>query len=275
MSDQLMHIDNEQAAAMAFNKQAVIFDSLYDGDLIIQYKRDRVRQHVMQLLPANSSILELNAGTGDDAIFFAKGGHTIHATDISDIMQNMLKEKVRLNALEDKISSELRSFTELGQLMNRGPYDLIFSNFAGLNCTQQLEKVLTSFHPLLKPGGIITLVILPRFCLWESLMLFRGKFRTAFRRFSGKKGTKAHVEGQHFRCWYYNPSFIKRVLKNKFSMLKLEGLCTIVPPSYIEKFGEKHPRLFQFLRKTEDKWKANWPWRAIGDYYIITLRKNC
>jgi ubiquinone/menaquinone biosynthesis C-methylase UbiE len=274
MSDQLTHIDNEQAAAMAFNKQAVVFDALYEGDLIIQYKRNRVRQHVMQWLAPNSSILELNAGTGDDAIFFAKQGHRIHTTDISDIMQNMLKEKVKLSGLENSISCEMRSFTDLGHLLNRGPYDLIFSNFAGLNCTQHLDKVLQSFSRLLKPGGLVTLVILPRFCLWESLLLFRGKFRTAFRRFSGKKGTKAHIEGEYFRCWYYNPSYVKKILGSNFTVLKVEGLCTIVPPSYMEKFGEKHPRLFQFLQKSENRLKSKWPWKMVGDYYIISLRKN-
>ena len=101
--------------------------------------------------------------------------------------------------------------------MNRGPYDLIFSNFAGLNCTNELDKVLQSFDSLLKPGGIVTLVILPKFCLWEFLLLFKGKFKTAFRRFSGSKGAKAHIEGEYFRCWYYNPSFIRKHLKNSFS----------------------------------------------------------
>src|ERR1700741_939040 len=129
---------NEQAAATAFSKQAPLFDKLYASDTIIQYKRDRVRNHVLQYLKPHSTILELNAGTGDDAIFFAQMGHTIHATDISDTMQENLKEKVKRHSLQANISNEVCSFTQLENLSNRGPYDLIFSNFAGLNCTNDL-----------------------------------------------------------------------------------------------------------------------------------------
>jgi ubiquinone/menaquinone biosynthesis C-methylase UbiE len=268
-----VHTINEQAAAQAFSRQAPVFDELYAGNTIVQYKRQRVREHVLQYLQPGSAILELNAGTGDDAIYFAKLGHTVHATDISDMMQNMLREKVRLNDLNGNITHELRSFTDLKNLFNRGPYDVIFSNFAGLNCTNQLPKVLESFNPLLAPGGFVTLVILPKFCLWEFMMLFKGKFRTAFRRFAGNKGSKARVEGEFFRCWYYNPSFIERHLEMNFKLLSVEGLCTLVPPSYIEKFAEKHSRLYRFLRKREEKWKTKWPWKNIGDYYIITLQK--
>jgi ubiquinone/menaquinone biosynthesis C-methylase UbiE len=270
----LLNITNEEAATTAFSKQAPLFDELYSGDMIIRYKRKRVRDHVLRYLQPGSAILELNAGTGEDAIFFAKQGHRVHATDISDGMQKILKEKVGLNDLKDSITNEVCSYTELKRLFNRGPYDFIFSNFAGLNCTDQLTSVLQSFDPLLKRGGFVTLVILPKFCLWEFLLLFRGKFKTAFRRFPGKKGAKAHIEGEFFRCWYYNPSYIKKCLQNSFDLVSIEGLCTVVPPSYIEKFAEKHPKAYRFLQKREDKWKSRWPWRTIGDYYIITLQKK-
>ncbi|MEI9810644.1 MAG: class I SAM-dependent methyltransferase [Bacteroidota bacterium] len=272
-----VHILNEQAAAAAFSKQAPLFDELYTGDSIIQYKRKRVRDHVLYYLPPRSHILELNAGTGEDAVFFARYGHTVHATDISDTMQARLKEKAILNNLQISISDEVCSFTELESLSARGPYDLIFSNFAGLNCTHELAKVLRSFDSLLKPGGYATLVILPKFCLWEFILLFKGKFKTAFRRFTGSKGAKAHIEGQFFRCWYYNPSFVKKNLQDSFEMISLEGLCSIAPPSYIEKFAEKHPKAWKFLKNKEDKWKTKWPWRSIGGegllYYYASEKR--
>jgi ubiquinone/menaquinone biosynthesis C-methylase UbiE len=264
----------ESLAAEAFGRQAPLFDELYNKDVIIQYKRKRVRDHLLPYLRPESHILELNAGTGEDAIFFARQGHNVHATDISPLMQEVLKEKVKHNDLQSAISTETCSFTELEYLVNRGPYDCIFSNFAGLNCTDQLGKVLASFDKLLKPGGIATLVILPKFCLWEFLLLFKGKFKTAFRRFAGTKGAKAHIERQIFRCWYYNPSFMEKNLPASFRILKIEGLCTLVPPSYLEGFAEKYPKSFNYLKNKEEKLKSKWPWRSIGDYFIITARKS-
>jgi ubiquinone/menaquinone biosynthesis C-methylase UbiE len=265
---------HEQAAASAFSKQAAHFDLLYNDNTIIQYKRKRVREHVERFLPPRSSILELNAGTGEDTVYFARQGHTVHATDIAAGMQEIAIKKIKEAQLEKTVSFELCSFTELEGLHHEGPYDLIFSNFAGLNCTHELQKVLGSFSPLLKPGAFVTLVLLPQFCLWEFLLLFKGKFKTAFRRFSGSKGTKARIDGEYFRCWYYDPSFIRKHLKNSFDVVASEGLCTLVPPSYMEHFAEKHPGLYRFLVKKENRWKSRWPWKMIGDYYIITLRKK-
>jgi len=265
---------NEQQAESAFSTQSAIFDEIYAANTIINYKRERVRSHVLNLLKPESSILELNSGTGEDALFFAKQGHHVHATDISTGMQEQLKKKIALHGMDGLVSTEICSYTQLNQLKNQGPFDHIFSNFAGLNCTDELDKVLALFNNLLKPGGAVTMVILPKFCLWETLMLFKGKFRTAFRRFFADKGAKAHIEGVHFKCWYYNPSFIIKRLNNAFDVLGSEGLCTIVPPSYIEGFAEKHPRVYKFLRRKEDKLKSSWPWRRIGDYYIISLRKK-
>lgn len=266
--------DNEQSAATAFSRQSVVFDDLYSGNTIIRYKRERVRKHVEQYLLPNSSILELNSGTGEDATWFAQQGHSVHATDISAGMQQILQKKVSALGLSAMVSTELISFTQLENLQQKKIYDMIFSNFAGLNCTGELDKVLSSFSPLVKNGGVVTLVILPKFCLWEFLLLFKGKFKTAFRRIFSSKGVKAHIEEEYFKCWYYNPSFIKKQLQKDFDLLAVEGLCSLVPPSYMEGFAEKHPVLFSFLKQKEEKWKSSWPWRTIGDYYIISLRKK-
>jgi ubiquinone/menaquinone biosynthesis C-methylase UbiE len=263
----------EEAAAKAFDKQSGVFDELYSSNTIIRYKRARVRKHVQQYLQPRSNILELNAGTGEDAVYFARHGHRVHATDIAPGMLDQLAEKVIRHGVSHAVSTELCSYTALADLRDKGPYDLIFSNFAGLNCTPDLDKVLSSFLPLLKPGGFATLVILPRFCLWELLLAVKGKFTTAFRRLLHPNGVQAHLEGQFFTCWYYNPSYITAAVKGMFNIIDLEGLCTIVPPSYLESFPEKYPRIYRMLQKKENRLKDKWPWKYIGDYYIISLQK--
>lgn len=265
---------NEQKSAAAFNNQAAVFDSLYSSDQIIKYKRQRVREHVVKYVKPHSNILELNSGTGEDAIFFAEHGHRVHATDIADGMQTILIKKIADKNYRESITTELCSFTNLKNLKYKGPFDVIFSNFAGLNCTDKLDKVLPSFHSLLNTGGIVTLVLLPQFCLWETLLCCKGAFTIAFRRFFSRHGRKAHIEGEFFNCWYYNPSFVIKHLKKDFDLLSVEGLCTIVPPSYFKNFAEKHPRIFSWLKKMENKYSGTWPWKYIGDYYIISFRKK-
>jgi ubiquinone/menaquinone biosynthesis C-methylase UbiE len=265
---------NERLTAIAFSKQAEVFDQLYGEDTIIGYKRKRVREHMLHYLKTESRILELNSGTGEDAIFFAQRGFKVHATDIAVGMQEKLKQKVIDKNLQQYITNERCSFTALADLKFKGPFDHIFSNFAGLNCTHELDVVLNSFADLLTKNGKVTLVILPKFCLWEMLLFFKGKFKTAFRRFFSNNGRSSHIEGVYFNCWYYQPSFIKKQLSKDFKVLHVEGLCTFVPPSYLENFAEKHPKIYRFLSKMENRLKNSWTWKCIGDYYIISLQKK-
>src|ERR1700734_2654874 len=96
---------NEQEVAAAFSKQAGGFDEYDAGNTIIHYKRNRVREHVLRYLPSTGSILELNAGTGTDAVWFAERGYRVHATDIAEGMQEKLREKVRLRWMKDKVTT--------------------------------------------------------------------------------------------------------------------------------------------------------------------------
>lgn len=265
---------SEAEVAKAFDKQASLFDGLFSKNEIVQYKRRRVRDHVDELIKPASYILELNAGTGDDALYFASRGHKVHTTDLSPEMETVRLRKIQEAGLADRVSSACCSFTDLENLTNKGPFDLVFSNFAGLNCTSSLDKVLDSLNPLVKPGGLVIMVMLPKICIWEIAMAFKGKWKTALRRFSGSKGAKAQIEGEYFRCWYYNPSYIRKHLKNSFRAIKLEGLCCLVPPSYLENFPEHHPRAYSWLKKQEEKLGNHWPWNRVGDYYIISFRKR-
>jgi ubiquinone/menaquinone biosynthesis C-methylase UbiE len=274
MSQAFPYRAEEEKAAKAFDRQSGLFDELFSGNPIIQYKRQRVRTHVNSIIQPSSNILELNSGTGDDAIYFASLGHILTTTDISSGMQKIRMQKILASGLESKITDERCSFTSLDELKHRGPYDHIFSNFGGLNCTKDLTKVLDSFYGLLKPKGAVTLVIMPRFTIWELGLILKGKWKTALRRFSGKQGSPARIEGEYFTCWYYNPSLIIRRLRKKFQLIGLESVCLLVPPSYMEYFPAKYPRLYSTLIKFEKALSRSWPWNRMGDYFIISLRKR-
>jgi ubiquinone/menaquinone biosynthesis C-methylase UbiE len=273
MSELTEHIQ-ELKAAEAFSRQAGVFDQLFGNNPVIMYKRRRVREHILALAQPGASMLELNCGTGEDALYFAERGFYVHATDISEGMLEALQRKISATGSGAHISWENCSFTQLDRLRNRGPFDHIYSNFGGLNCTGDLGKVLNALPLLLRPGGTATLVIISRFCLWETLLVFKGKLRTAFRRFFSNKGRRARIEERYFTCWYYRPSVVRKMMEKEFNYLGHEGLCCLVPPSYIENFAQKYPGLFRFLQQKENRWKQRWPWKNWGDYFIISFRKK-
>src|ERR1700759_225032 len=103
---------NQRKAALAFSRQSSLFDNLFSGDGIVQYKRERVRAVVKKLLSPGSKILELNSGTGEDAVWFAKQGYKVNATDISEGMHQTLRKKVAEADLQKQITTEVCSFTD-------------------------------------------------------------------------------------------------------------------------------------------------------------------
>ena len=165
----------------AFSRQSEIFDQYEKNNEILNWMRTVTHRHLLLYLNKNDHILELNAGTGLDAVFLSSMGFRIHCVDISEGMINKLRQKILYLNLNKFITYQLLSFTELNKL-NEKPFDYIISNFGGLNCSPDISSVFLQFSKILKPGGKVSLVIIPPVCLWEVALIFKGKFKTAFRR---------------------------------------------------------------------------------------------
>lgn len=260
---------NTEHVSKAFSQQSLIFDTIYRENLLSEYMRQQFRTELLKYLEKDAYILELNCGTGMDTVYFAEQGFKIFAIDNAPGMLQQLTHKVNTQQLQDHIEVQQCDFEQLERLQPR-KFDHIYSNFSGLNCTQHLDKVLQSFRPLLNPGGKVSLVIMPRVCPWENIMALKGKWQTAFRRFR-KNGTMAHIEGVHFKTWYYNPSYVINTLKSDFNVLSLRGICITVPPPFIENFVERYPRWFSVLKSIDQRIAHLFPFTYCCDQYMITL----
>lgn len=257
------------SAEAAFTKQSDHFDELDRSNKLASHLRERVRKEVLKWHTKPADILELNCGTGIDAIYYASKGHKVFATDASSGMIRKLEEK--LNGRASGIQCKLLSYHEVRQLKGL-KFDHIVSNFGGLNCTGNLEEVLNQFYDLLHEKGKVTLVIMPKVCPWELIQVFKGKFRTAFRRLRGK--TVAKVEGISFECFYYNPSFIIRRMRKDFEIRTLKGLFICVPPEFYTGFVERYPRLYKRLAWLDDRISGYFPFNRCCDHFMITLEKK-
>jgi len=69
--------------ADAFSRTAEHYDNFADDHPHLTRMREQVYAHVVRHVPAGASILELNAGTGTDAVALARRGYRVHATDIA------------------------------------------------------------------------------------------------------------------------------------------------------------------------------------------------
>ena len=257
-------------ARRAFSAQAPHFDSYEKANVILHWMRRQVYKHVEEFLSPGDSIFELNAGTGIDAVYFAKKGHSVFAIDNAEGMLNELEKKVQSYQLQEKIRFALCSFTEL-QDLPENRFDHIFSNFGGLNCIPDLRLVTDQLPRFLKPGAMVTFVIMPSICPWEILHILTGNSKLAFRRFS-RAGTRARIEGRHFFTYYFSPQDAVQSFNERFTFVKLRGLASLSPPPYMTTFVEKHRGLYKIITALDERCSTIPPFNRWADHYVVTMK---
>ncbi len=252
----------------AFSRQSEFFDEYEKGNEILKWMRSVTHKHILRHLKKSDKILELNSGTGIDAVFLATIGFNIHCTDISEGMLSKLNKKNAELELHDLITSQQLSFIDLDRLYGN-TFDYIFSNFGGLNCAENLLDIFKHFSQILNPGGKVTLVIIPPICPWEITLFLRGNFSTAFRRLS-RNGVTANVEGIKFTTYYHSVVQTIKALGPNFRIIEIQGLASISPPPYMINFPKRFPRLYKTLTRIDEKLSHTFPFNRWADHFIIT-----
>lgn len=261
---------NSQRVAEAFSRQASGYDDYDEKNVILQWMRRRVRAHASRFVRPGDRILELNAGTGIDAVYFAHQGCRVHATDVSDGMIEQIRKKIEKENLQDWLTVQQCSYAELHNVKERD-FDFVFSNFGGLNCTPDLTAVAEELNKLMRPGAFATLVIMPRISPWEMIMALKGNLHHAFRRLH-RGGSEAHIMGVYFRSYYFSPGQVVHWFGHRFEKMRLEGLGAWSPPPYMENFPIQHPHLYSRLTRL-DEFTGRWPLlNRWADHFILTLK---
>lgn len=256
--------------ADAFSRTARRYDEFAEGHPHLRRMRGKVYRHLERVVPPGSRILELNAGTGTDAVHLASHGFRVHATDIAPGMLARLRDKVEHLGLGDRLTVQQCSFLELDRVAG-GPFDAVFSDLGGLNCTPDVRPVIESLRGLLRPGGTVVWVIMPRICLWELGFAFAGQLGFAFRRLS-RHGTRAHLEGRQFDVFYFSPREIVAAFGPDFELLDVEGLSVITPTAESKNLARRHRTVYRALSWLDDRLSRHAPMSGWGDFFIVSLR---
>jgi ubiquinone/menaquinone biosynthesis C-methylase UbiE len=256
--------------AEAFSRTGEKYDSFALDHPNLARMRDKVYAHLGRFLPEGARILELNAGTGIDAVALARRGYSVHATDIAPGMLERARDKACRLDLQDRITFQECSFTRLGEIQG-APFDAVFSNLGGLNCIPDLAPVIHQLPGVLKPGGLVTWVLMPPVCLWEIAELLRGHPRIAFRRLA-RNGTLTHLEGLHFTIYYFTPRRVVEWFGPAYENLAIEGLSVFTPTTESKNVPDRYPGLYRLLVWLDDRFSQRRPWRGWGDFYILSMR---
>lgn len=264
-----------------FDSIAAIYDDQFTHTRTGYLQRQLVYQHLGQLLARSSitRILELNCGTGADAIWLAKKGYHVLATDISTDMIKVAKAKA--SQLPDEVKKRLTFKTlavqGIDQLTKEEPFDLVFSNFGGLNCIspEEMQKLSAQLLKILTPTGNLAFVIMSSFCWWESLyFLAKFNWKQAWRRRSKTAVEAPLAEGITAKTWYYSPREIERLLSPSLLQAKTTPVGFFLPPSYLDPAFKKTPKILDALGELENKISGRKWLAASADHFLIEFQKK-
>lgn len=221
-------------------------------------------------------VLELNSGTGSDAIHLARNGHRVLATDISDEMLKVAREKARQMGVEDRIVFERMGFDELAERHWSGRFDLVFSDMGGLNCISEahLRYLAEPVARALKPGGRFIAVVMPDRCVAETVHLFvRGRWREAFAR-GRQEPVWAGLSGTGAVTWYHRPAMVQAAFAPYFRTVSLRPMGLFVPPAAMADTLDRQPRLLGRLARLDAR-VQRWSWAArYADHYLLDLERH-
>jgi len=261
---------------LAFDLAASAYDEEFTNTPIGKLQRERVHFFLTRSLSGQPlRILEINCGSGEDAVWMAKQGHQVVATDASPKMINQVRKKISENKLEAKISAAICDFDDLKEKFQSEKFDLIFSDFGGLNCVSgdELEKLSEDFAALLSGGGKFIAVIMGRKCWWERFYFsMKGKLPQAFRR-NSKEMIEAKIGDATVPTWYYSPKEFQNLFLNEFEKIGVKPIGLFIPPSYLNPFFEKKKWLLSFLNLLEKMFSFSFLSNS-ADHFLIELIKR-
>ena len=269
----MLHSPNsDSAAGAAFDQLAAEYDQIFTESIVGRAQRDAVWNVLANTFKVNDNILELNCGTGEDAVFLAGRGVSVFACDASQ--QMIAKAEQRLSHkspplpvvfchLQTERISELRPALQ---------FDGVFSNFSGLNCIEDLGAIASSLSDLVNEHSLLLLCFSTRFCLIEILYyLIRGEWHTAFRRCAGR--TTVTLGNLQLPVYYPTLRQIRRYFAPQFKLRSYTGIGVAVPPSYCENWARRHPNTFHLLCRLERVFAIIPVLRVTGDHVLLCFEK--
>jgi SAM-dependent methyltransferase len=217
---------------------------------------------------AGSRVLEMNCGTGEDALWLARRGVNVLATDVSLAMLQVAESKLAALPRNGCAQFHRLAWEEL-EAFDEGPFDGLLSNFGGLNCVQDLRGCARTLAAKLRSGAAAVICIMGPVVPWEWVwFLARGKPAAAFRRLRREgarwSGIAIHYPSVADTCRAFAP---------EFRLLRRSAIGALLPPPYTENSIGRFTRLIAALDRLERRVETWWPLPMLADHYLLEFER--
>jgi ubiquinone/menaquinone biosynthesis C-methylase UbiE len=264
-----------QSYAAPFDAVAEHYDETFTTSKIGRAQRASVWKELAKAFSSGDRVLEIGCGTGVDACFLAERGVTVVACDSSPQMIAVATRRAKENEKHNSVHPCLLAAEDIASLRNGDSFDGAFSNFGALNCVQDIQQFARDLAILLKPGATALLCWMGPCCLWEvAWYLAQGKMGKATRRMRRGGVTARLAEGAVVRVHYPPVRLLARTFAPQFRIVSFKGIGVSVPPSYLEPWANRFPRLFD-LSVRADSLLARCPGiRVFADHVLLEFRRE-
>ncbi len=251
-----------------FDELAASYDRDFSQNPVGRLMRQAVWRRLDARFQPGQRILELNCGTGEDAVYLARLGLRVTATDKSRKMAEFTHRKVSRHGLADKVQVRQLSLEEMERL-EAVAFDGALSNMGGLNCVGDLGVVARGLASLLRPGAMALLCIMGPVAPWEWAWFWhRGERQRMFRRLE-----KGGTEWRGLRIRYPSIGRARRAFAEFFRLRRVSGIGFLMPPPYAKKWMQGPGRL-QRLFRWERRLEALPPFPWLSDHYLLELQRR-
>jgi SAM-dependent methyltransferase len=264
-----------------FDALADTYDQTFTFSRIGRAQREAVTREMDRVFRPGQRVLEINCGTGVDAVYLASRGVEVLACDAAPRMIEVARrwaERRREQAgLGAPATFRVLETEKIGTLQTEGlarHFDGVLSNFAGLNCVEDLSLLARDLAQLLKPGATVLFCLFGRFCAWEVLWyLGQGKPREAFRRFRSGGDTVRLAGGATVRVLYPAVRKLARLFSPEFQLKGWKGIGVTVPPTYLEPLACRFPKVLRALARF-DRGLSRCPGlRGMADHVVLRFER--
>jgi SAM-dependent methyltransferase len=251
----------------AFDRHAKSYDARFSSAPLGESIRADFCKIADRVFQSAGSLLDLGAGTGEDAVHFARRGKHVTAVDVSSQMIAALNSKADAAHLRERIETvigEMSEYRPAGRI-----FDGMFSNFGALNCMSDLNWLGELGAAALRPGSRMLLVTMgPIYPLETAVFFLKGQMGAAFRRL--KNPCEVMIEGVAVQVHYHSLRAIRRALGPRFRLEQVTGLRALLPvPGWEHLQGS---RLFRILAPVDHLICGLRPTATLADHFVSVWR---
>jgi len=262
-------------ALQAFDAVAARFDTRFGAWRSVTAQRRQVRALLGRAFPRGARVLEIGGGTGEDARWLAARGREVLLTDGAPSMVRIAREKLRSQrGPEPRVlpAEGLAAWAEERDAAGAPPFDGAFSNFAALNCVEEMDSFGAGLARLLRPGAPALLVLFGTLCPGELVVeLARGRVGSATRRRT-RGPVAARLGGRDFTVRYHRVAELRRALSPWFQLRRRVGIGVFVPPSAAEPWISEYPALVRTLEAMDRV--ASRALAPLGDHVLYWFERT-